>query len=804
MAEETITAYCVKCKEKRDMVNAEAVYTATGTPGTRGQCPVCSTNMFKMGRTDAHDGIPKPEVTAKPKRKKATKKPKKATRRKPKGKLVIVESPTKARTIGKFLGKGYTVKSSVGHIRDLLRSQLSVDVDNDFEPKYRVPNEKRPLLKELKQDAAKAAEIYLATDADREGEAIAWHLLEAAEMDPARTKRVVFHEITKDAIEHAFANTREINMDRVNAQQARRILDRLVGYKISPLLWRRVRSRTSAGRVQSVALRLINEREDEIDQFISEEYWSIDTILSKQDNSLDEDQRKFTARLNTINGESVALGNHADTQKIVDALQTLPYEVKQVKRGQRRRKPSAPFITSTLQQEASRRIGFGTRKTMSVAQQLYEGVDLGGGDLDGLITYMRTDSTSIAEQAQTEARQLIEKRYGTDFVPEEPTSFKTSDRRAQEAHEAIRPTEVNRLPSEIKPFLTQDQYRLYNLIWQRFVASQMNPARFETMRVDVEAGPYGLRATGSRIVFQGFLLVYKDMADDKAASDDDKGLLPDLEEGEVVDLIEIQPNQHFTQPPPRYSEASLIKTLEEFGIGRPSTYAPTISTIQHRGYVELAEKRLHPTELGKIVNDLLVEYFPNIVNVEFTASLEEDLDKIAWHERDWVPVLRDFYEPFESTVQAAEENMPKIEIEEASIGEDCEKCGHHLVIRYGRFGKFIACSNFPECRYTRPFMQKLGIACPSCQRGELVERKTKKGRVFYGCDTYPDCEWTSWKRPLKVPCPTCQGLLVAQNKTMARCTVCENHFELESLPEPTEQPKQTELSPTPEPIPEVA
>jgi DNA topoisomerase-1 len=797
--EQKLSAYCVKCKAKQEIRDPQAVYTAAGTPGTRGQCSVCGGNVFKMGRTPAHANLPKPEIIAKPKRKKQSKKgkAKKGTTRKPRGKLVIVESPAKARTIGKFLGKGYTVKASVGHIRDLLRSQLSVDVENSFQPKYRVPNEKRPLLKELKKDSASAKEIYLATDADREGEAIAWHLLEAVEMEPEKTYRVVFHEITKDAIDEAFANPRTIDMDRVNAQQARRILDRLVGYKISPLLWQRVRSRTSAGRVQSVALRLICEREDEIDQFESQEYWSIDALLSKLDETLPLGERQFTVRLISKNDQSIDLHNNEETEQVVAELRQQSYQVQQVKRGQRRRKASAPFITSTLQQEASRGLGFGARRTMRIAQQLYEGIDLGEGETVGLITYMRTDSANVAAQAQAEARQLIARRYGDEFLPDAPPKHKTRSKGAQEAHEAIRPSDVWRQPADMKDYLSRDQYRLYNLIWLRFVASQMTDALYETMRADVTAGPYELRASGSRIKFPGFLSAYEDFADEDTVSDESGGLLPDLIEGEALNLVELQPNQHFTQPPPRYSEASLVKTLEEFSIGRPSTYAPTISTIQERGYVERFEKRLYPTDLGKIVNDLLVTYFPDIINVEFTAQMEEKLDQIAWGGQEWVPVLEEFYAPFEQDVQTAEANMPKVEVAEMPIGEACERCGHDLIIRYGRFGKFIACSNFPECRYTRPFVLKIGVACPKCG-ADLVERKTKKGRIFYGCSTYPECDWTNWKRPLPAPCPECGGLLVAQNKKFARCTVCGSQVELDSLPAPEEIVSNPESDQVPE------
>ena len=787
MTDQATTAYCVKCKTKQEMSNPQAVYTAAATPGTRGVCSVCGTRMFRMGRTPAHEGLPKPEPKPRPKKTKKATKAKSKTRSKTKtprrrGKLVIVESPAKARTIGKYLGKGYTVKASVGHVRDLLRSQLSVDVEHDFAPKYRVPNEKRPLVKELTQDAAKATEIYLATDADREGEAIAWHLMEAAQMDPERTRRVAFHEITKDAIAQAFASPRDIDMDRVNAQQARRILDRLVGYKISPLLWRRVRGRTSAGRVQSVALRLICERENAINDFTPEEYWTIKAKLGKNAAKPKTKAQEFMARLLKIDGQQAKVNTAAQAEAITAALKTQTYKVTQVKRGKRRRKPAAPFTTSTLQQEASRRLGFGTRKTMRVAQQLYEGVEISGGEPVGLITYMRTDSTNVAAQAQNEARSLIVQRYGAEFVPQTPPVYKIKARSAQEAHEAIRPTDVQRAPSEVKEFLSRDQYRLYNLVWLRFIASQMSEALYETMRVDIIAGLYSLRASGSRLKFSGFLTLYEETADEDATPDEDAGvILPDLSEDEIVELLALLPEQHFTQPPPRFTEASLIKTLEEFGIGRPSTYAPTIGTIQDRGYVERAEKRLYSTELGTIVNNLLVEYFPDIVDVEFTARMEADLDKVAWQGEDWVSALERFWKSFERDLQNAEANMPEVKVADIAIGEACPKCEHDLVVKYGRYGKFIACSNFPDCRYTRPFTRKIGVACPKCGK-EIVERKTQKGRIFYGCETYPDCDWTSWKRPLPTPCPACSGLLTVKNKKFAQCTECEGLFELDSLP----------------------
>lgn len=800
MSMEPIIAYCVKCKAKREMKQPEAVYTTNGAPGTRGVCPVCGTNMFKMGRTPAHDHIPAPDpAQIKTKPKAGSSKAKKR-----KGKLVIVESPAKARTVGKFLGKGYTVKASVGHVRDLLRSQLSVDVENNFTPKYRVPNEKRPVIKEIKSIAADAEEIYLATDPDREGEAIAWHLLEAAGMDEKRTKRVVFHEITKDAVAEAFAHPREIDNKRVNAQQARRILDRLVGYQLSPLLWRKVRSRTSAGRVQSVALRLIVEREREIEDFNPAEYWSIEADLAKKvlngANKLEDSQ--FRAKLTHIHGEGVGLDqahllkNEAETLSFVDELEKSTYVVEEVKKGERRRKPAAPFTTSTLQQEASRRLGFGARKTMSIAQQLYEGIDLGSEGTIGLITYMRTDSTNVSKQAQNETRDFIRRQYGADMLPPEPPVYKTKSKAAQEAHEAIRPTSVWREPDKMEPYLSRDQARLYTLIWQRFVASQMAQAVYNTISVVVGAGlaqtnegiwPYRFRASGSRVQFKGFLAVYEESLDEDATPDQSEGvILPELDEGERLDLLQVLPEQHFTQPPPRYTEASLVKSLEEYGIGRPSTYAPIITTIQQRGYVEKFEKRLYPTELGEIVNELLVEYFPGIINVAFTSHMEDDLDRIADGSLDWVPVLQEFYEPFSKAVTHAEHHMPEISIADQPTGEICEKCGSPMVLKFGRYGKFEACSNFPECRNTKPHLVKLGIACPN-DGGELVERRTKKGRIFYGCANYPECEWSSWKKPLPAPCPNCGGLLVQKNRNWAQCTRCEEQFELNQLPDPTRE-----------------
>jgi DNA topoisomerase-1 len=786
-------AYCVKCKTKREMADPEPVFTATGSPATKGRCPVCGTNLFRMGETEAHAGMPRPERTA-PKRKASKGKAGKAGGNGArKGKLVIVESPAKAKTIGRFLGKGYTVRASVGHVRDLLRSTLSVDVENEFIPKYRVPNEKREVVKALKADAAHAEQIFLATDPDREGEAIAWHLLEAAEIEPERTKRVVFHEITKPAIEEAFAHPRDISMDLVNAQQTRRILDRLVGYSLSPLLWAKVRGRLSAGRVQSVAVRLIVDRERAIDAFTPSEYWSVDADLVKASgHNGSGEYPSFRARLVRIGEDEVGTGENSrlktetDVQAILPDLERAKYMVVKVKIGERRRNPAAPFTTSTLQQEASRRLGFTAKRTMATAQQLYEGVEIGDDQATGLITYMRTDSANVSAAAQHEARQWVTERFGADFLPEEPPQYKTRSKGAQEAHEAIRPTQVDREPKAISEYLTKDQLRLYTLIWQRFVASQMAPAVFDTLSVEIEArgdGTYLFRVTGSVLKFQGFMALYEEARDEDSVGDEEaeQRSLPPLTEAEALNLLRLLPEQHFTQPPPRFTEASLVKALEEYGIGRPSTYAPTISTIQQRGYVIKEEKRLAPTETGIIVNDLLVDHFPEIVDLNFTANMENELDQIADGEREWVGVLSEFWAPFAEQVKVAEAEMPQVNTGPEYVGRDCPETGHPLIIRWGRYGKFIGCSDFPKCRYTEPWLEKIGVACPKDQ-GEIVERKTRKGRVFFGCANYPECDFTSWKRPLPQPCPDCGGLLVVANKTTAQCTVCEHTFLLDSLP----------------------
>ncbi len=772
VADQPLEAYCTRCKAKRVMQDPQPVFTANGRPAVKGRCPVCGGTLFRFGRTRLHEGLTPPPATARGKRQ-----AKRAPQRK--GKLVIVESPAKARTIGRYLGRGYTVKASIGHVRDLLRSQMSVDIENDFQPKYRVPNEKRKVVKEIKELAQKAEEIYIATDPDREGEAIAWHLVEAAQMDPERVRRVEFHEITKPAIEQAFAHPRDINMNLVNAQQARRVLDRLVGYTLSPMLWRKVRSRLSAGRVQSVALRLVVEREREIRAFEPREYWTIAAEFQPEGEA-----STYTAKLVRLDDQEPELPNEDAVRPVVADMQQADYVAVKVKAGQRRRRPAAPFITSTLQQEASRRLGFTAKKTMAVAQQLYEGLDVGEGGATGLITYMRTDSTAVSKLAQEEARRYIAQRHGEAFLPDKPPHYRTRARRAQEAHEAIRPTSVFRTPEKVKPFLSRDQYRLYSLIWKRFVASQMAPAVYDTLTVDVEGqGPrhrYLLRASGSRLRFPGFLVVYEEAKDEDTAPNGEGRMPEGVREGQRQILRAVHPEQHFTQPPPRYTDATLIRALEEKGIGRPSTYAPILSTLQQRGYIRRENKRLVPTEIGELVNDLLVKHFPDIMDVAFTARMEEDLDRIAAGERDWVAVVRDFYGPFSEQVKKAEAAMPEVKQGPQPIGRQCPQCGGELVLRWGRYGKFISCSNFPKCRYTEPWLEKTGAKCPKCG-GDLVVRRTRRGRIFYGCANYPQCDFTTWKRPLATPCPACGGLLVEARKGVAQCLQCQATFPVDQV-----------------------
>jgi DNA topoisomerase-1 len=761
-------AYCMKCKTRREIKDPEATFNAKGSPVTIGVCSVCGTKMYRMGRTPAHEGLTPP--------------PRQPKVEKRSGKLVIVESPAKAKTVGRFLGRGYTVKASIGHVRDLLRSQLSVDVDNNFEPKYRVPNEKKVVVKELKALAKGAEEVYLATDPDREGESISWHLLEASEIDPAVARRVTFHEITETAIKEAFAHPRAIDMDLVNAQQARRVLDRLVGYSISPILWEKVRSRLSAGRVQSVALRLIVDREREIEAFTAVEYWTIHAELRGTGS-----KSAFTAKLIKVDGEDVSLPDKEAAEVLARKLQHSRFEVSKVRRSERRRRPSAPFTTSTLQQEASRKLGYPARRTMALAQGLYEGQDVGNGGATGLITYMRTDSPHVSESAAQEARDFIASRFGRESLPEQAPEYKSKSANAQEAHEAIRPTSVMTEPERIKTFLEPAMFKLYNLIWQRFVASQMEAAVYDTLQVEVIGSggdhEFLLRASGSTLRFAGFLAVYEEARNEDARAEEDEEnvkIPPDVAEGQAQELLRVIPEQHFTQPPPRLSEASLVQLLEEYGIGRPSTYAPIISTIQQRGYVQKAEKRLAPTDVGIQVNDLLVEYFPDVVDVQFTAHMEDDLDKVAAGEMDWTAALREFYEPFKELVIRAQAEIPITKSGPEPIGRKCPEDGGELVVRYGRYGRFISCANFPACRYTEPWLEKIGVTCPQ-DGGEIVERKTRKGRTFYGCANYPACDFTSWKRPVAQPCPNCGGLLVMANKRQVQCTKCENIYSLEEM-----------------------
>ncbi|GAC43117.1 type I DNA topoisomerase [Paenibacillus popilliae] len=683
--------------------------------------------------------------------------------------LVIVESPAKAKTIGKYLGSKYIVKASMGHVRDLPKSQIGVEIEQNFAPKYITIRGKGSVLKELKDARKKVKKVYLAADPDREGEAIAWHLAHALELDESETCRVVFNEITKQAVKDAFKTPRQINMDLVHAQQARRILDRLVGYKISPLLWKKVKKGLSAGRVQSVSVKLIIDRENEINAFIPEEYWTITARL-------EAGKSKFEARFYGMNNVKKELVNEAEVNEVLAALHKQAFVVSEVKEKERLRHPSAPFTTSSLQQEAARKLNFRAAKTMSVAQQLYEGVDLGKEGTVGLITYMRTDSTRISPTAQEEAKEYIGSQFGAEYVPETPRQYVKKAANAQDAHEAIRPTSVLRSPDQMKPFLNRDQHRLYKLVWERFVASQMTSAVMDTMTVDLQAGDVAFRANGSKVRFPGFMKVYVEGNDDGVV--EDEKLLPLLQTGDKLKQEAIEPKQHFTQPPPRYTEARLVKTLEELGIGRPSTYAPTLETIQKRGYVAMEDKKFVPTELGELVIQQMEEFFPEILDVEFTAHMEEDLDHVEEGQQDWVEVLNDFYESFEKRLQVAEEEMKEVEIEDEVSDEICEKCERHFVYKMGRFGKFLACSGFPDCRNTRPIVKDTGVACPKCKEGKLVERRSKKGRIFYGCDRYPDCDYVMWDRPSVKPCPACGSLMVEKRSkqgTKLQCTQCDHH-----------------------------
>ena len=689
--------------------------------------------------------------------------------------LVIVESPAKARTLSKFLGRDYALKASRGHVRDLPKSQLGVNIEKSFAPKYVVPREKRKVVVELKQAAKTASTVYLATDPDREGEAISWHLARVTKSNRKPYRRVIFHEITKEAIGRAFAHPRSINMQLVNAQQARRVLDRLVGYKISPLLWRNVRRGLSAGRVQSVALRIIVDREREIEKFIPVEYWTIEAELAKKIPAAEV--AAFRAMLiGLTDGTKLDIHNQEEATEIVDELKQASYRVIKVSTKKVTRQPAPPFITSTLQQEAWRKLRFTAKLTMNVAQELYEGLPIGDEGRVGLITYMRTDSTRVARSAIAEAREFIINKYGSQFVPFRARSFARSVKGAQEAHEAIRPTKIWREPSLLKPHLTNAQFRLYQLIWQRMVASQMSAASFDNTTADIQArcryskANYLLRASSSVVSFPGFMILYTE-GKDEAEEGKKTSPLPQLEKGDRLELLGLFPEQHFTQPPPRFTEATLVKMLEQWGIGRPSTYAPILSTIQERRYVTKADGSFQPTELGMVVNDLLIKYFPDIVNIEFTAHMEEELDKVANENRDWVHVVQDFYMPFEKSLKDASQLMEKVKLEELTE-EICPECGKPIVIKFGRYGKFLACSGYPKCKYTKPFQVKIGVKCPQCG-SELVEKLSKKKRTFYGCSNYPDCRFATNLKPLPQPCPKCGGLLTVYRKNWAKCTKCE-------------------------------
>ncbi|GEL75889.1 type I DNA topoisomerase [Tenuibacillus multivorans] len=680
--------------------------------------------------------------------------------------LVIVESPAKAKTIERYLGKKYSVKASMGHVIDLPKSQTGVDVDNNFEPRYITIRGKGPVLNDLKKAAKKAKRVYLAADPDREGEAIAWHLAHSLNIEQDEECRVVFNEITKDAVKSSFKHPRTVDMNLVNAQQARRVLDRLVGYNISPLLWKKIKKGLSAGRVQSVAVKLIIDRENEINNFKPEEYWSITGYFQKG-------KKDFEAKFYGINGKKTPLKSKDDVDQILNGMDGKKFTVGKVNKKERKRNPALPFTTSSLQQEAFRKLNFRAKKTMMVAQQLYEGINLGGREgTSGLITYMRTDSTRISNTAKDEASAFINENYGQKFLG--PKRKAKNSEGAQDAHEAIRPTSPKREPSAIKDKLSRDQYRLYKLIWERFMASQMAPAVMDTVTAHLMNNDAEFRASGSQIKFKGFMKLYVEGTDD--SKKDDNKVLPPLNEGDTVEAEQIKPDQHFTQPPPRYTEARLVKTLEEKGIGRPSTYAPTLDTIQRRGYVTLDNRRFVPTELGTIVIDMLKEYFPKIIDVQFTAKMENDLDDVEEGSKPWRDIIGDFYHDFEKRLKKAEEEIEKIEVRDEPAGIDCEKCGHEMVYKMGRYGKFLACSNFPDCRNTKPILKKIGVTCPKCKEGDVVERKSKKNRTFYGCDRFPECDFVSWDKPIDRPCPKCQSLLVEKKKkkgTQIVCTECD-------------------------------
>ncbi|SFA94506.1 DNA topoisomerase-1 [Selenomonas ruminantium] len=679
--------------------------------------------------------------------------------------LVIVESPAKAKTIEKYLGKKYMVRASMGHLRDLPKSQFGIDVENDFAPKYINIRGKGDLIKALKKDAKNADKVYLASDPDREGEAIAWHLSFILGLNPEEDCRIVFNEITKPAIQEAVKHPRGINIDQVDAQQARRMLDRIVGYKLSPLLWRKVRKGLSAGRVQSVTVKLICDREKEIQAFESVEYWTVGMKLRKDKSAM------FDAELTHVDGEKLDLHDEKNTTALVEDFKKQQLIVDKVKKSERKRKPAAPFTTSSLQQDAARKLGFTSRKTMMLAQQLYEGIELGRHGATGLITYMRTDSTRLSDVALNDARAFIGEQFGEDYLPAKANVYVTG-KKAQDAHEAIRPTDVNITPESVEKYLNKDQLKLYTLIWQRFTASQMVPAVYDTMSIQIKAGSrYQAKAAGSKLKFAGFTAVYAGAETTKKEKD---VLLPDLAEGDELNIAKMLPQQHFTEPPPRYNDASLVKTLEEKEIGRPSTYAPIIETIQARGYVQRIDKHFQPTELGFVVVDMLKEYFKDIVDVKFTADLENELDEIAEGKVEKNHLLKEFYDPFAVTLEKADEAIGHVELPEEVSDVPCDICGRMMVVKQGRYGKFLACPGFPDCRNTKPLLVDTGVKCPKCG-GSIVERKSHRGRKFYGCKNYPECDYTTWDQPLQEKCPTCGAFMLKHHYKNGRgLTYCSN------------------------------
>lgn len=683
--------------------------------------------------------------------------------------LVIVESPAKAKTIEKYLGRQYKVVASKGHVRDLPKSKMGIDIENNFEPNYITIRGQGETIKEIKRLAKKAEKVYLASDPDREGEAIAWHLAHILNLDLNDDNRVVFNEITKDAVKAAFKTPRKIDRNLFDAQQARRVLDRLVGYSISPILWQKVKKGLSAGRVQSIALKLIIDRENEIKAFKPEEYWEIEGTFLK-------DRKKFAASFYGMDGKKTKLANEQEAKAVMDRLSSRDFTVDKITRKEKTRQAPKPFTTSTLQQEAAHKINFRTRKTMMVAQQLYEGIYLGRQGTVGLITYMRTDSTRISDVAKTEAAEFITNEFGEAYSSHVQRKVK-NQKGAQDAHEAIRPSSVMRTPESLEKYLDKDQMKLYRLIWSRFVASQMTPAIMDTVKAELSQNGVTFVANGSQVKFPGYLSVYEEGNKKKK----DK-MLPPMEEGDQVKSVDIEPSQHFTNPPARFSEPSLIRTLEENGVGRPSTYAPTLQTIQSRYYVKLVNKRFESTELGEIVNDLISQYFPQIVNVQFTADMETDLDKIADGYEQWKEVVRKFYTPFSKELEKAEKEMEKVQIKDEPAGFDCKLCGSPMVIKMGRYGKFYACSNFPECHNTEPIVKEIGVKCPKCHEGEIIERKSKKNRLFYGCNRYPECDFVSWDKPVGRDCPKCGHYLVekkVKGGKQVQCSHCDYKEEIQ-------------------------